>query len=652
MPIQMLSPRIWSSLLLLFISGVFEIGNGARAAAQSQPFEVTTYHYDSLRTGWNAKETRLSPDTIKNGSFGLLKTAPLDEQVDAQPLVVSGLEIAGQAHEVAYVVTENNTVYAIDASTGSVLGQPRHLGAPVSAGRGGIISCGNNASVIGIGSTPVIDRGANALYLIAFMLEDNQPVYRLYALDLVTLADKAPPQLITASVALSDGSKYDFNPKVTRQRAALAISNNNKIVYGAFASFCDHAADKSRGWIMGWDSQTLKPIAAAITDHRASGGAGFFDTWRLASIWMSGYGPAVDADGNIFFITGNSNWVNPPPPTTDPKLDLRESVVKMNGDVQRVVDYFTPMDMPALDKSDNDFGSGGILLIPERAGSNLHLAVAAGKKGEMFLLDRENLGKFDAKANHVLAAQSIGQCWCGQSYFVGADGDGRVLSSGGNGLTSWKVQTSPEPSLVKEWDATETEFHEGKGNDLAWQQGFFTSVSSDGANADGAVVWAVQRPVLPPPTLTLWAFDAKSGQAITALPAGSWPNVGGAANTVPVVADGRVFVASNKELRIFGLGAPSAPVTVSAAPIAKPVAGSAAVVNGTVVELEGSTLWLRTRTETLRVDVSDAERAYETVPLVAGKAVTVYGHREKGGAVRADSIDYAPDSPALWKADE
>ena len=93
-------------------------------------------------------------------------------------------------------------------------------------------------------------------------------------------------------------------------------------------------------------------------------------------------------------------------------------------------------------------------------------------------------------------------------------------------------------------------------------------------------------------------------------------------------------------------------MTASAAPIAKPVAGSAAVVNGTVVELDGPTLWLRTRTETLRVDVSDAERAYQTVPLVAGKAVTVYGHREKGGAVRADSIDYAPDSPALWKADE
>ena len=103
------------------------------------------------------------------------------------------------------------------------------------------------------------------------------------------------------------------------------------------------------------------------------------------------------ADGNIFFITGNSDWKNPPPPASDPKLALQDSVVKMSGDAQRVVDFFTPMDMPSLDKgNDLDFGSGGILLIPERDGSSPHLAVAAGKKGEMFLLDRDNLGKFDA----------------------------------------------------------------------------------------------------------------------------------------------------------------------------------------------------------------------------------------------------------------
>ena len=139
----------------------------------------------------------------------------------------------------------------------------------------------------------------------------------------------------------------------------------------------------------GLDFADLQLICSAITDHRAPGGAAREDTWRLGSIWMSGDGPAVDRDGNIFFITGNSDWKSPPPPASDPKLSLQESVVKMSGDAQRVVDYFTPMDMPFLDKgNDLDFGSGGILLIPERDGSSPRLAVAAGKRGEMFLLHR------------------------------------------------------------------------------------------------------------------------------------------------------------------------------------------------------------------------------------------------------------------------
>ena len=237
----------------------------------------------------------------RTGSFGQLKAAILDEQVDAQPLVVSGLTIAGQTHDVVFVVTENNTVYAIDALTGSIL-QQRNLGPPVSAGAGGAIDCGNNSSKIGVTSTPVIDRGADALYLIAFTLDNNQPVYRLHALDLVTLADKVAPQVVSASVALADGSTYAFNAKVSRQRAALALSNDNKVIYGAFASFCDHDSNLTRGWIIGWDAQTLTPIAPAVTDHRAGTATHYY----LTSIWMSGYGPSVDSDGNVYFITGNS----------------------------------------------------------------------------------------------------------------------------------------------------------------------------------------------------------------------------------------------------------------------------------------------------------------------------------------------------------
>jgi hypothetical protein len=650
---QLLSPRIPQLVVVCSLAILFHAGNVARAAQQEQGIDVTTFHYDSMRTGWNSKETKLSPGTVKNGSFGLLKAVALDEQVDGQPLVVSGLEIGGQTHEVVYVVTENNTVYAIDAASGSILNQPRHLGAPVPAGRGGMIACSNNSSVIGINSTPVISRAANAIYLIAFMLDNDQPVYRLYALDLVTLADKIAPQVISASVPLADGSKYDFNARVTRQRAALAISNDDKVVYAAFASFCDHDADKSRGWIMGWDSQSLKPIGSAITDRRTPGGAAREDTWRLGSVWMSGDGPAVDADGNIFLITGNSNWRSAPPPTSDPKLSLQDSVVKMTGDVQRVVDYFTPMDMPSLDKTGNDldFGSGGILLIPELDGSSPRLAVAAGKKGEMFLLDRENLGKFDASANHVFAVQSIGRCWCGQSYFVGADGVGRILSSGENGLTSWKVQTGPAPSLEQEWNRKLSPDPEN----ASFQKGFFTSVSSDGENADSAVAWAVQRPTSKSqPIVTLWAIDAKSGANILpGLPAGSWPFLLSSANIVPVVANGQVFVASNRELRIFGPGAPPpAPAVAALAARPTPAAGSEAVVFGTVVEADSSTLSLRTRTGMERVDIAEAERTYKTVPLAPGKAVAVYGRHEMGGAIQADSIDYAPDSPALWAADE
>jgi hypothetical protein len=638
--------------LICSVASLFPAGNVVRAARQDQLVDVTTFHYDSMRTGWNSKETKLSPGKVKSGSFGLLKTVALDEQVDGQPLVVSGLEIGGQPRVVVYVVTENNTVYAIDASNGSILNQPRHLAAPVSAGRGGIIACSNNSSVIGINSTPVISRGANALYLIAFTLENNQPVYRLYALDLVTLADKVAPKLISASVLLTDGSKYDFNPRVTRQRAALAMSNEGKVIYAAFASFCDHDADKSRGWIMGWNSQTLEPIGSEITDHRAPGGAAREDTWRLGSIWMSGDGPAVDRDGNIFFITGNSDWKSPPPPASDPKLSLQDSVVKMSGDARRVVDFFTPMDMPFLDKgNDLDFGSGGILLIPERDGSSPRLAVAAGKKGEMFLLDRDNLGKFDATANHVFTMQSIGRCWCGQSYFVGADGVGRILSSGENGLTSWKVQTGPAPSLEQEWSRMLNPDPEHASG----QKGFFTSVSSDGANADSAAIWAVQRPTSKSqPVLTLWAIDAKDGANIVpGLSAGNWPFLSSGANIVPVVANGQVFVASNRELRIFGLGAPpAAPPIAALAARPRPAVGSEAVLFGTVVEANSSTLSLRTRTGMERVDIAEAERTYKTVPLASGKAVAVYGRHGSEEAIQADSIDYAPDSPALWGADE
>jgi hypothetical protein len=212
------------------------------------------------------------------------------------------------------------------------------------------------------------------------------------------------------------------------------------------------------------------------------------------------------------------------------------------------------------------------------------------------------------------------------------------------------VEMAPKPSLIKEWDAS------ASFTTNVFQKGFFTSISSDGVKPGTAVVWAVERPASAPPTLTLWAFDASNGERLAAGSAGNWPNTGGAANTVPVVANGNVFVASNRALMIFGLGAP---VAVAAMPAATPatIAAAAAprkmVLYGTVVENDGSTFWLRTRNNMTLVEMSAAKSSgNEGIKLLPGRAVEVVGQLQPGGTVRAEALWYVDDSPALWGADE
>src|ERR1019366_5818832 len=160
------------------------------------PLAVTTYHYDNLRTGWNQQETTLSATNFP-ANFGILHTVPLDEQVDAQPLLVPGMTIAGGTHDVVYVATENNTVYAIDASSGAILLQ-RNLGTPVPTPLG----CTNNSQNGWINSTPVIDPAAKTLYVIAYV-NGSPPTYQLHALNLSTLAEQPnSPRTVAASHTL------------------------------------------------------------------------------------------------------------------------------------------------------------------------------------------------------------------------------------------------------------------------------------------------------------------------------------------------------------------------------------------------------------------------------------------------------------------
>lgn len=501
---------------------------------------VTTYHYDNNRTGWNPNESVLTPANVNKASFGLLHSVPLDDQVDAQPLVVPGVIITagqyqGTTHDVVYVATEGNTVYAIDVHTGTILLNP-NFGKPVSLPLG----CTNNGPNVGINSTPVIDPASSTLYVMIYTQDDSKTRnYRLHALDLGNLTDKVSPQLVTASHTLTSGTTYNFNATYQRQRPGLLLSNGS--IYAGFGSFCDIGGNISRGWLLGWTAGTLAPFPSnQLLDLQATDAGSFF----LSSIWMSGYGPAADDQGNILFVTGNSD-----PNTYDGVTNIQESVVKISPTLTTVLDLFTPSNQVSLDQGDVDFGSGGLLVLPDQPGSTPHLAAAAGKDGNLYFMNEDHLGGYSPNKNNVLGTYQIGGCWCGQSYFREADGTGRVVTSGGTVVRLYQVQTAPRPALVL--------LKASAVNVGSQSPGFFTTISSNGTS--NPIIWAVSRPVaffLKSP-LYLQAFNPEAGKTtmkkLYSKVAGYWPNLGGNSNVVPVVANGEVFVASNKVLEIFGL---------------------------------------------------------------------------------------------------
>ncbi len=628
---------------------------------------VTTYHYDNLRSGWNRNETTLTPANVGSSTFGVLSKVVLDEQVDAQPLVVPNQQIiAGTftlgspgTYEVVYVATEANTVYAINSANGAVLAK-RTLGTPVQ----NLLNCGSTASNVGIKSTPVIDMTTKTLYAIAYRLISGTPTYQLFALNLKDLTDGTPPVTVAASHKLSDGTTIKFNATYQQQRPALLESSgvvplglhSSGNIYAAFGSFCDNGGTRSRGWVLGWRASKLTPLPANELTNTLAAGSIF-----LSSIWMSGYGIAADPTGNLFFSTGNSATG-----TYDGVHNIQESVAKFDPQLANLLDIFTPSNQNSLDAVDDDLSAGGVLLLPPQPGPFPNLAVIAGKRGTMYLLNRDSLGGFTPGGpDKVLDTKTIAPCWCGPSYFTGSDGIGRVVSSGCSGctptsgatlaqITVWKVQTSPTVAFVQEGAALPV----ASGQD----GGTFTAVSSNGTTVGTAIVWATGRPS-DPTTLAVHLYALAAAPSGGTLPllyssqAGSWLNSQVSANIVPVVANGKVYVASDKLLTIFGLGGHAFVVSAAATAAA---AGSAAgntqesphQVTGVLQPASGTGLALRTRAGTIaRVDDSEALRREHTGILVPGKAYTAQGTYDSTGTLQANAITRAKGPPALWPPD-
>jgi hypothetical protein len=632
---------------------------GGLASAQSK--DVLTYHYDNYRTGWNNSESSLTPQTFKDSSFGLLYDKDyFDEQIDAQPLIISSLPIGGQTKEVVFIATENNSLYAVDAATGAKIAS-RSFGAPAPSSA----ICGNGSDHLGINSTPAINDARDILYLIAAVWSGSDFDYVLHAVDLTKLDDPDPtkqlpdkytPVKVAATATLSDGSTYAFQSQHARQRSALLFSKNR--IYAGFASMCDWQPEISRGWLLGWDARTLVPISTELTDHRPTSTV---KSGRLGSVWMSGYGPAADADGDIFVVTGNSvlplnKGETLPQPPVGPNSYLSDSVVRLSDHLQ-VQDWFTPSDphfgQAEMDQHDNDLGSGGVVLLPDGGAATalpVKAAVAAGKLGQMYLLDRHDLGHFDPSGvNHVQDEQSIGACYCGPSYFEGPDGIPRIVSSGNEGLIVWRVSIlGQQIRFAQQYKATDP-----LGTDY-WQGGFMTSISSDGRQPDTQIIWAVRRPQMAdsPQSLTLHALNAKDGGRLCVADAGLWPmdaKHGAAPNAVPVVADGRVFVASYKELRAFGKGGTPAcglkiasnaanQFTAQASSAKVPTEGQFGEFKGVIVESSDDKLRLKTGGATFEVDLKKVLQSGRLGNTDPGKPVTILGTGGPNGSIIADSI--------------
>jgi hypothetical protein len=490
--------------------------------------------------------------------------------------------------------------------------------------------------------------------VIAYTYTSGKVDYHIHALDLGSLSDKTAPVLVAASVTLTDRSKYHFNPATSRQRAALLFSNGT--VYAGFSSFCDNSPSTSRGWVLGWNGLSMNRLPETKSTNRVAASP---NTFFLSSVWMSGYGIAADEVGDLLFVTGNSD----PAGTVYYGANLAQSVVKMAPDLSKVLSFFTPGPPPYgrwnIQQDDQDFGAGGALVLPVQPGMYPHLAVAAGKVGQMYLLDRDSLGGYSTRADKVFGRVPIGLCWCGQSYFQGADGVGRVVSSGGNQVIVWKVNSSPTgaPSLTQESISAPL----ATGQD----SGFFTSVSSNGEQAGTQLVWALSRPdTFNPAANLLYAFDPstldQSGRMATVFTgvAGAWPNGDGNANLVPLVAGGRVYVASFQELTIFGLATgtsgkpPKTPRPALPTPPKTGTDGWGRRLYGVVRRVQGSRLIVETRRgEEVTVDRTAAQDAEASAVAVVGQSLLIRGDYDAEGVLHAASVQRAKSAPALWQPD-
>jgi hypothetical protein len=521
--------------------------------------DVLTYHNDNARTGLNSAETTLTPLNVNANSFGRLFTLQVDGKVDAQPLYVSDAAVFSGpnplgTHNLVIIATEHDSIYAFDADTGALYWHAFLVGPgeTPSDNRG----CDQVTPEIGVTATPVIDRsnGANGtngtIYVVAMSKLAQIYHQRLHALSLATGQEVAGgPMEIQASYPgtgpHNDGNGHViFDPSAYKERPGLLLLNG--IVYTAWSSHCDNPP--YTGWIIGYDERTLAQMTVLNVDPNGPPNDTFLSDGSGNSFWNSGAGPAADANGNIYALTANGPFDTLLPNGFPSLGDYGDTFLKISTQAALTVsDYFTPFDQASDAAKDTDLGSGGAVVLPDMVDANgvtRHLAIGAGKDNNIYLVDRENMGKYvlGATSNSYIYQELVGALpggeWATAAYFNGSIYYGPV---GGalRRFTFRRALLDQVPAAM-----TKTVFP---------YPGTTPSISSSGNSA--GILWACENPASGSNQAVLHAYDAASLTELYSSNQNPARDQFGTANKfiTPTICNGKVFVGTTSSVGVFGL---------------------------------------------------------------------------------------------------
>jgi hypothetical protein len=597
---------------------------------------VLTYHNDNARTGANTNETLLTPANVNTNSFGRLFQYAVDGYVYAQPLYLANLAIPGQGtHNVVFVATEHNTIYAFDAdgnggTNGGLLWSNSYASSAISTNSEfGSVNYTDLIPEVGITGTPVIDAVSGTLYVDVLTREvvlgvSTNYYHRIHALNITNGMEQSfSPVIVSNSVpgtgVDSSNGVVVFNARQQLQRPALTLAGG--MLYVAYGSYGD--ADPFHGWIMGFNATNLQPSTNYVFNTTPNSTSGTYP--GRGAIWMGGGGLSVDANTNLFFETGNGSY-----DANTSGGDYGDSFLKVStSNHLMVADYFTPYNQLTLANDDLDLGSEGVLLLPDSVGSaaHPHLIVGSGKGGTIYLVDRDNMGHYNGTdgmtgndnqivqeiANAVTAAYGSPAYFNGLIYYQGCG-----LSGTGNTdvmkaflITNGAIATPPSsesPDSIGFPGATPSISANGMSNAIVW-----AIDSSAYASSGSAVLRAYNA--------TNLALKLYSSNTLLAR-----DNPGNAVKfTVPTVANGKVYVGAQYGLSVFGL------TTFVAPPIISPNGGN--YVNSQTVTLSDVTAGVTNIYYTLDGTMPTTNSLLYSAPFVISNTVNVEAIAVKAGSV-------------------